>query len=267
MSVFEIWTAFLTIVTKEIRRYLRIWPPTLLPPAITMSLYFVIFGALIGSRIGEMGGFSYMEFVVPGLIMMSVVTNSSVPESTLKKKSNSIAYHYVRSKIAAGIGRVAYEPTGTNLADMLTKIAKGEILRLVEIHKDESGIILHIAVPIDRSADTTGAAQDANTRTKIEATRNSAKAIHKARTKAKIAAKAANENIEPNEVTKVDIATKTEDNAKSEGTKRNTAGHRAEAEFETTFAGGMTSSIVGSSNTTSTAQIKKQMIQPILLCR
>jgi ABC-2 type transport system permease protein len=76
MSAFEIWTAFLTIVTKEIRRYLRIWPQTLLPPAITMSLYFVIFGALIGSRIGEMGGFSYMQFVVPGLIMMSVVTNS-----------------------------------------------------------------------------------------------------------------------------------------------------------------------------------------------
>jgi ABC-2 type transport system permease protein len=76
MSTFEIWTAFLTIVTKEIRRYLRIWPQTLLPPAITMSLYFVIFGALIGSRIGEMGGFSYMQFVVPGLIMMALVTNS-----------------------------------------------------------------------------------------------------------------------------------------------------------------------------------------------
>jgi ABC-2 type transport system permease protein len=76
MNAFEIWTAFLTIVTKEIRRYLRIWPQTLLPPAITMSLYFVIFGALIGSRIGEMGGFSYMQFVVPGLIMMAVVTNS-----------------------------------------------------------------------------------------------------------------------------------------------------------------------------------------------
>jgi ABC-2 type transport system permease protein len=76
MSAFEMWTAFLTIVTKEIRRYLRIWPQTLLPPAITMSLYFVIFGALIGSRIGEMGGFSYMQFVVPGLIMMAVVTNS-----------------------------------------------------------------------------------------------------------------------------------------------------------------------------------------------
>ena len=76
MSAFETWIAFQTIVIKEMRRYLRIWPQTLLPPAITMTLYFVIFGALIGSRIGEMGGFSYMQFVVPGLIMMAVVTNS-----------------------------------------------------------------------------------------------------------------------------------------------------------------------------------------------
>ena len=72
----EQWIAFTTIVRKEIRRFLRIWMQTLLPPAITMALYFIIFGALIGSRIGEMGGFSYMEFVVPGLIMMSVITNA-----------------------------------------------------------------------------------------------------------------------------------------------------------------------------------------------
>jgi ABC-2 type transport system permease protein len=70
------WVSFNTIVRKEIRRFMRIWVQTLLPPAITMALYFVIFGALIGARIGEMGGFSYMEFVVPGLIMMSVLTNS-----------------------------------------------------------------------------------------------------------------------------------------------------------------------------------------------
>lgn len=70
------WIAFMTILRKEIRRYLRIWTQTLLPSAITMSLYFVIFGSLIGSRIGEMGGFTYMQFVVPGLIMMAIVTNS-----------------------------------------------------------------------------------------------------------------------------------------------------------------------------------------------
>ncbi|WXL24086.1 ABC transporter permease [Ectopseudomonas mendocina] len=68
--------ALYTIVVREIRRFTRIWPQTLLPPAITMVLYFVIFGNLIGSRIGDMGGFSYMEYIVPGLIMMSVITNS-----------------------------------------------------------------------------------------------------------------------------------------------------------------------------------------------
>lgn len=76
MSSREQFVAFVTILRKEINRYLRIWTQTLLPSAITMSLYFVIFGSLIGSRIGEMGGFTYMQFVVPGLIMMAIVTNS-----------------------------------------------------------------------------------------------------------------------------------------------------------------------------------------------
>jgi ABC-2 type transport system permease protein len=68
--------ALQTILVKECTRFLRIWVQTLVPPAITMTLYFVIFGNLIGSRIGQMGGFSYMEFIVPGLIMMAVITNS-----------------------------------------------------------------------------------------------------------------------------------------------------------------------------------------------
>jgi ABC-2 type transport system permease protein len=68
--------AFQTIVRKEIRRFTRIWVQTLIPPAITMVLYFIIFGSLIGSRIGKMDGFDYMSFVVPGLIMMAVITNS-----------------------------------------------------------------------------------------------------------------------------------------------------------------------------------------------
>ncbi len=69
-------TALFSIWRKEITRFTRIWVQTLVPPVITMSLYFVIFGNLIGSRIGEMGGFSYMDYIVPGLIMMSVITNS-----------------------------------------------------------------------------------------------------------------------------------------------------------------------------------------------
>lgn len=76
MSAAEQWIAFLTILRKEIKRFTRIWIQTLLPPAITMILYFVIFGKLIGSRIGDMGEFSYIEFVAPGLIMMAVITNA-----------------------------------------------------------------------------------------------------------------------------------------------------------------------------------------------
>lgn len=66
-----------TIVRREIVRIMRIWTQTLIPPAITMTLYFVIFGKLIGSRIGTIqGGYSYMQYIVPGLVMMSIITNS-----------------------------------------------------------------------------------------------------------------------------------------------------------------------------------------------
>ncbi|WP_417617299.1 ABC transporter permease [Oceanisphaera sp.] len=76
MSRKNYYVAFKSILRREIVRFGRIWVQTLVPPAITMTLYFVIFGNLIGSRIGEMDGFSYMAFIVPGLIMMSVITNS-----------------------------------------------------------------------------------------------------------------------------------------------------------------------------------------------
>lgn len=70
------WIALNTILLKEVRRFSRIWVQTLLPPAITMTLYFVIFGNLVGARIGEMGGFDYMQYIVPGLIMMAIITNA-----------------------------------------------------------------------------------------------------------------------------------------------------------------------------------------------
>ena len=65
-----------TIVRKESRRVVRIWVQTIVPPAITMTLYFIIFGSLVGNRIGQMGGVPYTTFIAPGLIMMSVITNS-----------------------------------------------------------------------------------------------------------------------------------------------------------------------------------------------
>jgi len=69
-------TALGTIVRREVNRILRIWGQTLVPPAITMTLYFLIFGGLIGSRVGSMDGIRYMDFIVPGLVMMSVIQNS-----------------------------------------------------------------------------------------------------------------------------------------------------------------------------------------------
>jgi len=70
------WVAFRTLVTKEILRFARIWVQTVLPPVVTTVLYFVIFGTLIGDRIGEMDGMRYIDFIVPGLILMAVITNS-----------------------------------------------------------------------------------------------------------------------------------------------------------------------------------------------
>ncbi len=68
--------AFSTILLKEVRRFTRIWPQTLLPPAITTALYFLIFGKLIGDRIGTVHGISYMDYIVPGVILMSVISHS-----------------------------------------------------------------------------------------------------------------------------------------------------------------------------------------------
>ncbi len=76
MTAREKWIAFNTILTKEIIRFTRIWAQTILPSVITTSLYFIIFGKLIGRQIGDMEGHRYMDFIVPGLIMMAIITNA-----------------------------------------------------------------------------------------------------------------------------------------------------------------------------------------------
>lgn len=68
--------AYKTIVIKEILRFSRIWLQTIVPPAITMGLYFIIFGQLIGSQLNDIDNYSYMDYIVPGLIIMSIITNS-----------------------------------------------------------------------------------------------------------------------------------------------------------------------------------------------
>jgi ABC-2 type transport system permease protein len=70
------WIGFKTIVIREFNRIVRIWGQTIVPPAVTATLYFIIFGSLIGRRVGQVGGYDYMQFIAPGLIMMTIITNS-----------------------------------------------------------------------------------------------------------------------------------------------------------------------------------------------
>jgi ABC-2 type transport system permease protein len=70
------WVGFKTMVIREFSRIVRIWAQTILPPAVTATLYFIIFGSLIGRRVGQVGGYEYMQFIAPGLIMMTVIQNS-----------------------------------------------------------------------------------------------------------------------------------------------------------------------------------------------
>jgi ABC-2 type transport system permease protein len=138
MSPRETWIAFVTILLKEIRRFTRIWLQTLLPPAITMMLYFVIFGNLVGSRIGEMGGFDYMTYIVPGLIMMSVITNSY---------SNVVSSFY-SAKFQGQIEEILVSPTpnwvvllGFMMGGMARGLAVGLIVTVLSLFFAD----LHIA--------------------------------------------------------------------------------------------------------------------------
>lgn len=70
------WRALWTLLERETLRFVRIWPQTIIPPMVTTALYFIIFGGLIGARVGEVGGVRYMDFIAPGLILMAVISNS-----------------------------------------------------------------------------------------------------------------------------------------------------------------------------------------------
>ena len=121
MSTLEQLIALRTIVVKEIRRFLRIWVQTILPSTITMSLYFVIMGKFIGSQINDIHGFSYIEFIAPGLIMMGIITNSY---------ANSVSSFY-SSKFQRYIEEMLVSPMPNYIiivGFMLGGIARGAIV-------------------------------------------------------------------------------------------------------------------------------------------
>jgi len=114
MKAYEKYVAFGTIVDKEIGRILRIWMQTLLPSAITMALYFLIFGKFIGSQIKDINGHSYMDFIVPGIIMMAVITNSYT----------NVVSSFFSTKFMKSIEEILVSPT-PNYVIMLGYVAGG----------------------------------------------------------------------------------------------------------------------------------------------
>lgn len=138
------FVALRTIWIKECTRFLRIWIQTLVPPAITMSLYFVIFGNLIGKRIGDMGGFTYMEFIVPGLIMMSVITNSyaNVSSSFFSAKFQRNIEELLVAPVPNWIIVLGFVGGGVARAILIGIIVTSVSLLFVDIHIYNLGIII-----------------------------------------------------------------------------------------------------------------------------
>lgn len=146
MHAREQWIAFDTILRKEVRRYLRIWMQTLLPSVITMTLYFIIFGNLIGSRIGEMGGFDYMRFVVPGLIMMAVITNSysNVVSSFFGAKFQRFVEEMLVSPVSNHVLLLGFVCGGVSRGLLVGVLVSGLSLFFTEMHVHDFGVVLAI---------------------------------------------------------------------------------------------------------------------------
>jgi ABC-2 type transport system permease protein len=117
MTFKQNWIAFQTILIKEIARFLRVWTQTILPSAITMTLYFVIFGHLMGRRIGLMDGYQYVQYIAPGLIMMSVITNSY----------SNVTFSFFLAKFQKSIEEILISPMPNFL--MLAGFISGAVLR------------------------------------------------------------------------------------------------------------------------------------------
>ena len=137
------WVAYKTILRREIIRILRIWTQTLLPPAITMTLYFVIFGSLIGGRIGEMDGHSYMDFIAPGIIMMSVITNAygNVVSSFFSAKYQRHIEEILIAPVSNWVVLAGYISGG-----LFRGLAVGAIVTVVALFFSD----IHIAHPLSR---------------------------------------------------------------------------------------------------------------------
>lgn len=124
------WVAFTTIVRKEVVRFMRIWTQTLLPPLINQSLYFLIFGTFIGSKIPDVNGLPYMAFLVPGLVMMGVINSAF----------SNVVSSFFGAKFQRNIEEILVSPTpywviisGFTLGGMLRGFLVGVIIFLISL--------------------------------------------------------------------------------------------------------------------------------------
>ena len=139
---------YLTLARKEITRYLRIWQQTFFPPIITTSLYFVIFGNLIGKRIGEMDGYAYIDFIVPGLILMSIITNSyaNVASSFFGAKFQSFIEELMVSPTSSRIILLGYVTGGVTRGLLIGFIVSLVSLLFTDISIHNGLVVFSIAL-------------------------------------------------------------------------------------------------------------------------
>tara|TARA_B100000676_G_scaffold295492_1_gene334758 strand:+ start:1704 stop:2477 length:774 start_codon:yes stop_codon:yes gene_type:complete len=144
----EQWIAYVTIVVKEITRFMRIWQQTLVPPAISTLLYFVIFGSLIGERIGQMDGFDYMDFLVPGLILMAVINASyqNVVGSFFGAKWGKSLEELLVSPTPNSVILLAYVTGGVARGMLVGLIVTGISLLFTDLNVFSIGILTSVAV-------------------------------------------------------------------------------------------------------------------------
>ncbi|HWP94581.1 MAG TPA: ABC transporter permease [Gammaproteobacteria bacterium] len=135
---------FETIVRREVVRVLRIWAQTILPPAVTMTLYFIIFGSLIGSRIGTMSGVPYMDFIAPGLIIMSVITNSyaNVVSSFFGAKFGKYIEELLVSPLPDGYILLGYVTGGVLRGLMVGAVVTGIALFFTDLRIEHPFVML-----------------------------------------------------------------------------------------------------------------------------
>jgi len=148
MTYTEIGTAFSTIIVKEIKRFSRIWIQTLLPPAITTLLYFVIFGNLIGKAIGDMEGYNYSEFIAPGLIMMAIINNSyaNVVSSFFGAKFHGNIQEMIISPLPSTVVLLGFISGGVARGLLVGVIVTLVSMFFTDLHIHNIGIVISVVI-------------------------------------------------------------------------------------------------------------------------